>query len=179
MAAHSFSHAMMDRVFGKDRLSAVLSGIAPGTRTRYLTSWHHWEQFMTARQMSPWIWRTNPDWGDNLIYYILSESKVLANAPKTISGEVSGVRFWHLLVGMPDFTLGGGRCAQVLQKYPTRQPGESEDSRNTGNDGSDRATSANGGAAYNWHCLRRFGRFFLVTGGRVGKPEVDGRAAIH
>ena len=43
------------------------------------------------------------------------EERVLANAPNTISGKISGVRFWHFLVGMPDFTLGGGRYTQVLK----------------------------------------------------------------
>ena len=115
ITAHDFIPATMARVCGQVRLSAMLSGIAPGARTRYLTAWHHWEKFMTARQMSPRIWRTNPDWGDSLIDYIMFESKVLANAPDTISGGISGIRFWHLLVGMPDFTLGGGMCTQVLK----------------------------------------------------------------
>ena len=68
---------------------------------------------MSGRHLSPWIWRTGPDWDGNRIDYIMFESKVLANAPNTISGEISGIRFRHLLVGMPDFTLGGGRYTHV------------------------------------------------------------------
>ena len=112
---HGFFPSLMTQTFGQDRLSAVLSGIAPGTRTKYLTAWRHWEKFVTGRQMSPWIWRVSPDWGDNLIDYIMFETKVVAPAPNTVSGEISGIRFWHLLVGMPDFTLGGGRYTQLLK----------------------------------------------------------------
>ena len=30
-------------------------------------------------------------------------------------GGISSIRFWRLLVGMPDFTIGGGRYAQLLK----------------------------------------------------------------
>ena len=36
-----FSPSMMGQVYGQDRLSAVLSGVAPGTRARYLTACRH------------------------------------------------------------------------------------------------------------------------------------------
>ena len=90
---------------GQDRFEAVLSGVAPGARRRYLTDWHHWGQFKKDRLLSPWIWRVGTDWDGHLIDFIMFESKILANAPNTISGEISGIRFWHLLVGIPDFTL--------------------------------------------------------------------------
>ena len=112
---HEFPPTMMDRVMGQDRLQAVLSGVAPGTRKRYLAAWHQWEQFMKDRLLSPWIWRVGPDWDDRLIDFIMFESKILANAPNIISGEISGIRFWRLLVGIPDFTSGGGRYTQVLK----------------------------------------------------------------
>ena len=54
----NFPPQLISRTLGKDRLSAVLSGIAPGTRTKYLTAWHQWESFMKSRCQSPWIWRT-------------------------------------------------------------------------------------------------------------------------
>ena len=76
---------MMNQVFGHDRLAAVLSGVAPGARTRYLTAWHHRGKFMQERHLPPWIWRTDPDWGDNPIDYIMFESKILANAPNAIT----------------------------------------------------------------------------------------------
>ena len=68
-------------------------------------------------------WETNapsdltdvPDWDDNSIDYIIFESEILGNSPNTISGEISGVRLWHFLAGMPDFTLGDGRYTQVLE----------------------------------------------------------------
>ena len=39
---------------------------------------------------------------------------MLANPPGTIRGNISSIRFWHLLVGMPDFPLGGWRYVHVL-----------------------------------------------------------------
>ena len=65
--------------------------------------------------MSPWIWRTFPDWNDDLIDYITFGATILGNSPNAISAKISGVRFWHLLVGMPDFTLRGGRYTPVLK----------------------------------------------------------------
>ena len=62
----------------------------------------------------PCIWRTNPDWGDDLIDFALFGSKVLAYTPGTIRGEISNLRFWHLIVGFPAVPLGGGRYVQVL-----------------------------------------------------------------
>lgn len=115
MKTREFSSSLMSQVYGQDLISAVLSGVSPGTRARYLAEWRHWEQFMRGKQFLPWIWRTCPDWGDNFIYYIMFGAKILGNSPNTISAKISGVRFWRLLVGVPDFTLGGGRYTQVLK----------------------------------------------------------------
>ena len=112
---HEFFPRMMGRVMGQDRMAAVLSGAAPGTRKRYLTAWRHSEQFMKDRHLPPWIWRVSPDWGDHLIDFVMLESKIFPNAPNTISGKISGIRRWHLLEGMPDFALCGGRYRQVLK----------------------------------------------------------------
>ena len=107
----------MRQVYVPDWLSAVLSGIAPGTRTRYLSAWRHWGEFVVGKKSPPWIWRTSPDWGASPIDYILFESAVLAISPNAIRGEISGIRFWHFLVGIPDFAVGGrgggGRYVQV------------------------------------------------------------------
>ena len=54
-----------------------------------------------------WIWRAIPEWGDSLIDYILLVPNALANSPNTIRGGLAGVRFWHLMVGMPDFKAVG------------------------------------------------------------------------
>ena len=74
---------------------------------------------MHGMQMSPLIWRTSPDRDDRLTDYILFESKIIANVPNAISDEISGIRFWHLLAGMPDFTAGGA-LRRGLEKYPSR-----------------------------------------------------------
>ena len=104
----AYSPTTMRQAYGQDRLSAVLSGVAPGARTRYLTAWHRWEQFMLGRRKTPLYLAHEPDWGDSLTDYIMFESKILANAPNALSGKISGIRFWRLLVGVPDFTVGGG-----------------------------------------------------------------------
>ena len=66
-----FSPQLIRRVFGEDRLAAVLSGIAPDARTKYLGSWRHCDSCNSSRGIAPWIIRTSPDWGDLLIDLIL------------------------------------------------------------------------------------------------------------
>ena len=43
------------------------------------------------------------------------ESKILANAPDTNRGEISGIMLCHFLVGITDFAMGGCSYAQVLK----------------------------------------------------------------
>ena len=101
--------------FGEERLAAVLPGIAPSTRSKYINHWGHWESFTSGRGMEPWIIRTSPDWDDALIDFILFETRVMGNTVDVAKGKISGIRFWHLLIGFPDFTVGGGRCLKVLK----------------------------------------------------------------
>ena len=49
----------------------------------------------------------------NRIYYVWIKDN--GQFPKYHQCKIPGVRFWRLLVGVPDFTLGGGRYAQVLK----------------------------------------------------------------
>lgn len=130
--------------------------------------------------MLPWIWRTRPDWGDNLIDFTLFESKVLSNTPSTIRGEIPSIRFWHLLVGMPDFTLGGGAICPSAQEAQTEQPRESGTSRYFGD--ADPYTGSAGRAKStifrSWLCVA--GRILLFTAiWRTRKPPADGRDFIH
>ena len=106
---------LLTRTFGADRMGAILSGIAPSTRSRYTTGWKHWQMFMVNQGKSPWIVRADPQWGDNLIDFLMFESEIIGNAAPTISGKVSAIRFLHVIVGYPDFALGGGRYRQVLK----------------------------------------------------------------
>ena len=57
-----FFSELLTRTFGVDRANAILSGIAPGTRTRYETGWKHWHMFMVSQNKSPWITRSEPNW---------------------------------------------------------------------------------------------------------------------
>ena len=105
---------MLQSVFGEERLAAVLSGIAPSTRSKYINHWRHWESFTSGRGMEPWIVRTSPDWDDVLIDFILFETRVMGNTVDVVKVKIPGIRFWHLLIGFPDFTVGG-RYLQVLK----------------------------------------------------------------
>ena len=61
--------------------------------------------------------RSSPDWDDAPIDFILFGDRILGNAANGIRRMISSVRFWHLLVGMPDFTDGGGRRARSLRSF--------------------------------------------------------------
>ena len=71
--------------------------------------------FMVNQDKSPRIVRSDPHWHGNLIDFVMFESEIIGNAAPTICGKVSAIRFWHVIVGYPDFALGGGRYRQVLK----------------------------------------------------------------
>ena len=71
--------------------------------------------FTTNQNKSPWITRSEPNWGNDLIDFLMFGSKIIGNSAPTIGGKVSAIRFWRIIAGYPDFTLGGGRYRQVLK----------------------------------------------------------------
>ena len=88
-----FFQDLMAGTFGVDRTNAILSGLAQSTRSRYESGWKHWEMFTNTQNKSPWITRSGPHWGGNLIDFRMFESKIIGNAAPTISGKVSAIRF--------------------------------------------------------------------------------------
>ena len=74
---------------------------------------------MVNQNKSPWVTRDNPAWGNDLIDFLIFGSEIIGDSVPTICAKVSSIRFWHIVVGFPDFALGGGRYRQVL-KAPKR-----------------------------------------------------------
>ena len=112
-----FSQVLAHRTFGTDRMGAILSGISPGTRPRYLSAWRHWVGFMRGKGENPWIARSSFNWGDDLIDFMLCEAKMMGNDAPTIAGEISAVRFWRIISGYPDCPLGGGAIPTSAEKF--------------------------------------------------------------
>ena len=65
---------------------------------------------------------------------------MLGNSARTIRG-VPGVRFWHLLVGLPGFAIGGGELYPSALKYESCESREQKNPGNLGNDWAGRVTS--------------------------------------
>ena len=105
----------LNLVMGEERLNALLSGIAPATRRRYLSVWNQWSYFTTMRQKTNWMTKGDPNWDADLIDFVMFESKLMKNTCDTIRVEISALRFWHIVCGMGDFTKFGGMCKQVLK----------------------------------------------------------------
>ena len=62
-----------------------------------------------------WLFKTNPNWGDDLIDFIMFEFHVMKNTSDTIRVKLSAIKFWHVITGLGDFTKFGGRYLQVLK----------------------------------------------------------------
>ena len=118
--ARNFPPLLMRHVYGDGMLSAVLSGISHRAMSRYPGARHHCEYFTRARNASPWITRSSPDWDDAPIGFILFEARILGNAEKAIRFKIASPRFRHLLVGMPDFTEGGGAIHRYCEALSVR-----------------------------------------------------------
>lgn len=78
---------------------AIISGIAPPTRSRYINGWDRWVVFAEGQQRPPWISREIANWGDLLIDFILFVAKIMGNAAPTIRGyQKSGFGMWRRVV---------------------------------------------------------------------------------
>ena len=104
-----FFQNLVQQTFGVERMRAILPGIAHGTRDRYLGARRHWVGFTNGHKKSHWVARSNFNWDGDLVDFMLPESKMMGNAAPTIASKVSAVRFWHVISGYPDFSVGGGR----------------------------------------------------------------------
>ena len=93
----------------------LIWGISPRTRARYIGPRRHLVDFMRGMNASPRVALSPPVWGDGAIDFVTFESQILGIDANTIRFEIPSLWFGRLLVGMPDFTEGGGCCAQVLR----------------------------------------------------------------
>ena len=59
--AVEFPPRLLYQVLGGSKLSALLSGIAPGKRKRYLTARNQWTYFAHMRGQSEWLVKTQPN----------------------------------------------------------------------------------------------------------------------
>ena len=80
---------MSHSIFGEERLTAVLSGIAHSTRSKYVIRWKHWGSFAKERGLGHWVARNFPDCGDVLIDFILFETRMMGNSVDFDKGEIS------------------------------------------------------------------------------------------
>ena len=106
---------LLSQVLGESMLNALLSGIAPGTRKRYLTAWNQWTYFAHMRGQSEWPVKTQPNWDANLIDFMHFESEMMKNTGGTIASKASSIRLWHVISGLGGFPKTGGRYQQVLR----------------------------------------------------------------
>ena len=113
--AMSFFEEQAYQAFGPGRLEDLMSGIAASTRASYITSWTHWHHFTLRAPQKRWITQVDPRWDDTLIDWILFETRILGLQVSTMRSKISGLRYWHLLSGYPDWSKWAGRYRQVLR----------------------------------------------------------------
>ena len=82
-------NSLSKQVTGEDKLDAMLSGVAPSTRKRYLSAWNQWAYFM--RNRSTWLVKTKPNLDGEIIDFVTFESHVAKNASDATRGKISAV----------------------------------------------------------------------------------------
>ena len=102
-------------MLGAGKLDDLLSGIAKGTRGGYITAWKHRFQFTLRTPGERWITKVGPRWDETLIDWVLFETRILGLQASTMRSKLSGLRYWHLLSGYPDWSKWSGRYKQVLK----------------------------------------------------------------
>ena len=98
-----------------DKRNALLSGVAPATRQRYLSAWNQWAYFASMRNHPARLVKTHPNWDGDLVDFIMLEARVAKNTSDSTHVKISAIRFRHVISGLDDFTKYGGRYQQVLK----------------------------------------------------------------
>ena len=111
----NFFKNQYEYVFGVGKLEDLLSGVSEGTKGTYISAWQQWFQFNSSTPEKRWINEMTPKWDEQIINWILFETRVLGLKAGTMRGKISAVRYWHLLAGLPDFSKWCGRCKQILK----------------------------------------------------------------
>ena len=110
--SNRFFQELAHRTFGTSRLREILSGISPGTRSRYLIARRHWVGFMHGQGESM-------DWAK---YFQLGRwsKRFHALRGENVGGRCADhtrkyrSRFWRIISGYHDFPPVGGRFRHVL-----------------------------------------------------------------
>ena len=55
--------------------------------------------------------------GAAVIDFVMFEARILGKASGATRCKIPILRFWRLLVGIPDFTEGGGRYTEALRRF--------------------------------------------------------------
>ena len=92
---------------GEEKLTSLLSGVAPSTLKRYLSAWNQRTYFMSTRDQQHWLIKTGPNWDEHLIEFIMFEAHIMKNTCDTIRVKLSAIRFWHIVCGLGDFSKFG------------------------------------------------------------------------
>ena len=98
-----------------EKLNALLSGVAPATRQRYLSAWNRWAYFMRMRDRPVWMVKLHPNWDDDLIDLVMFEHHVMKNTSDVTRAKLPAIKFRHVVTGLDDFAKFGGRYLQVLK----------------------------------------------------------------
>ena len=104
---------MLHSIFGEEILTAVLSGIAPSTRSKYGSRGKRWDGFTKERGLEHWIVRTSPDWDGVQIDFILFETRTMGSQLLFPNGRYQESASGICWPDSPDFTIGCGRYVQV------------------------------------------------------------------
>ena len=112
-SAVEFSPSPIKQITGGEKLHAMLSGVAPATRKRYLSAWNQWAYFVTMRERPTWLTKTGPNWDEDLIDFITFETHVVKNTSATTRVKISAIMFWRIVCEMDGFTKYRGRYQQV------------------------------------------------------------------
>ena len=101
--------------FGSGKLDDLMSGIARSTRASYITAWKHWYLFTLRTPERRWIAKVRPRRGETLIDWILVEPRILGLQASTVRSGISGLKYWRLLSGYPDWSTWSGGYKQVFR----------------------------------------------------------------
>ena len=110
----SFFLNRTNHVAGAGKLGDLSSGISEGPRASYVSAWKHCAQFTQRALEKRWISVIGPKWDETLAGWILFGTRILGIQASTMRPKISGLRYWHLLPGFPDWGKWSGRYKQVL-----------------------------------------------------------------
>ena len=110
-----FPPSLIKQITGGGELNAMLSGVSPATRKRYLSAWNQWAYIVSMRGRPTWLPKTGPNWDADLVDFTMFETHVAKHTSDTMRAEISAIRFWRIIFGVDYFAQYRGRYHQVLK----------------------------------------------------------------